>query len=757
MKKKIGYWLLCLIGCGVVGCEQTPEEIDYKSCSLSVGNEIVFEGEGTLTQTIQVETTRETMWRIKPETNASWIEFQPLEGKDSGEVLLSVGANPGAGKRTGNFLFEAFVYGERYFQQQVTVTQMPAGPYLEVSGDIEETGLSFNFEGVAESEIQILSNREWTIATAVSDEDDTPLDWLILGQESGSGIAAVTFEVLRNSSREERTGFIVLKSQTDGLTCRIAVTQKAYSPELVEEFVLTILGMTEYLADGTSGTAVLTSGFDGSQVEWPAAVSLVEGNTLLTFTDAASGDYTLERFKTEDGTEYVLGVAVNVSTGVSGLEISGWDNNFKTFGGDSEENPIKLLTAEDLRTLATVVNAGNAYAGKYFKLMQPVDLSGSDWEPIGNKKANPFRGSFDGNDQIIRGMHFDATNMFFGLFGVVSGTDADHLAQISNIRLEGAGNGDYDIIFQTTNQTAACGGVLGLAMDHAVISNCTVNLRMHLSSNCGGIVGDICNNDASASHGASQWPQLKNGQKANVRVENCHNRGNIDVTIANTKYKFNLGGIVGKNMGTIERCSNTGDIQGAGIVQLGGIVGVNLGDVLECYNTGDLLGGNGSGGIVGMGVGTCATRIENCYNTGDILYNHNTAGGILGTVGDNANAHITLINCYSIGSLTQYAGALIGDPRAKPTYVVRFCASDKAKLLGNQTNGLTGDTEMSGLKWGDRIRQFSMEQLRMQATFVSEVWATSAAGWDFTNIWTIDEGSSTPYLRNNPPVEKPGR
>lgn len=747
-----------LAGCGVVGCTETPEEIDYKSCGLSIeNNAIVFEGEGILEYRFQVNTTRETMWRIIPESNASWIEFEPLEGKDSGEVLLSVGVNPGAGKRTGNFLFEAFVYGERYFQQQVTVTQMPAGPYLEVSGDIVETGLSFNFEGVAESEIQVLSNREWTITTAVSDEDDTPLDWLVLDQESGSGIATVTFEVLRNSSREDRTGFIVLESVTDELSCWIAVTQKAYSPEMVDNLVLSLLGMTDYLTDGVSGTAFLTSGFDGSTVEWPATVSIAEGNTLLTFVEAASGDYTLDKFQAEGGSEYELGVSIHVSTGVSPLEVSGWDNNFKTFGGDSEENPIKLSTAEDLRTLATVVNAGNLYAGKYFKLMQPVDLSGSDWVPIGNKKANPFRGNFDGNDQTISGMHFDATNMFFGLFGVLSGTDANNLARISNVRLEGAGSGGYDITFKTTGQTAACGGVLGLAVDNAVISNCTVNLRMNLSSNCGGIVGDICNNDASASHGASQWPQLKNGQKANVRVENCHNRGDIDVTIANTKYKFNLGGVVGKNMGTVERCSNTGNIQGTGVVQLGGIVGVNLGDVLECYNTGDVLGGNGSGGIVGMGIGTCATRIENCYNTGDILYNHNTAGGILGTVGDNVNAHITMINCYSIGSLAQFAGSLIGDPRAKPTYVVRFCASNKLPLLGNQTNGLTGDTEMSGLQQGDRIKQFTMEQLRSQATFVSEIWATSAAGWDFTNIWAIDEGSSTPYLRNNPPVEKPGK
>lgn len=743
-----------LAGCGVVGCTETPEEIDYKSCGLSIeNNAIVFDGEGALEYRFQVNTTRETMWRIIPEMNASWIEFEPLEGKDSGEVLLSVGANPGAGKRTGNFLFEAFVYGERYFQQQVTVTQMPAGPYLEVSGDIEETGLSFNFEGVTESEIQVLSNREWTITTAVSDEDDTPLDWLVLDQESGSGVATVSFEVLRNSSREERSGFIVLKSQTDGLTCRIAVMQEAYSPEMVEEFVLTILGMTDYLSDGISGTAVLTSGFDGSQVEWPVAVSLVEGNTLLTFTDAASGDYTLERFKAEDGTEYALGVAVNVSMGAPSLEISGWDNNFKTFGGDSEENPIKLSTAEDLRTLAKVVNAGNTYAKTYFKLTSDVDLSGSDWVPIGDRKMAQFRGIFDGGNHVVRGMHFSGTNMFYGLFGVLNGTDADNLARISNVRLEGSKNGNYDIEFNATNQTAACGGLLALAVNNAVVSNCIVDLKMKLSTNCGGVVGEVDNNNQDAV----AFPGLNGGKKANVIIENCHNRGDIDVMGTNANLKFGVGGVVGKNLGYVIGCSNTGDISAAGFGQVGGVVGTNLGDIRECYNTGSIMSGGSGGGIVGLASGTCATRIENCYNTGDMLYNHNTVGGLLGSAGDNPNAHITIINCYSIGSLSLAAGALIGDPRAKPTYVIRFCASDKAKLLGNQTNGLAGDTEMPTLQRNDRIKQFSMDQLRMQVTFVSEVWATSAAGWDFTNIWTIDEGSSTPYLRNNPPVEKPGK
>jgi hypothetical protein len=35
--------------------------------------------------------------------------------------------------------------------------------------------------------------------------------------------------------------------------------------------------------------------------------------------------------------------------------------------------------------------------------------------------------------------------------------------------------------------------------------------------------------------------------------------------------------------------------------------------------------------------------------------------------------------------------------------------------------------------------------------------AVNFSGWDFTNIWTIDEGSTFPYLKNVTPTTKPGQ
>ena len=36
--------------------------------------------------------------------------------------------------------------------------------------------------------------------------------------------------------------------------------------------------------------------------------------------------------------------------------------------------------------------------------------------------------------------------------------------------------------------------------------------------------------------------------------------------------------------------------------------------------------------------------------------------------------------------------------------------------------------------------------------FTAGVTLPSVWNWDFNTIWTIDEGTSTPYLRNNLPI-----
>ena len=86
-------------------------------------------------------------------------------------------------------------------------------------------------------------------------------------------------------------------------------------------------------------------------------------------------------------------------------------------GGDgSQKNPYQIASVQDLQQLASDVNGGNTYYGKYFKVTANIDLSGvANWLPIGDKsnsfgnKSNSFAGTFDGNNSeyTISGMKID--------------------------------------------------------------------------------------------------------------------------------------------------------------------------------------------------------------------------------------------------------------------------------------------------------------------------------------------------------------
>lgn len=126
-----------------------------------------------------------------------------------------------------------------------------------------------------------------------------------------------------------------------------------------------------------------------------------------------------------------------------------------------------------------------------------------------------------------------------------------------------------------------------------------------------------------------------------------------------------VGGIAGINVGTVQKCINTGGITGT--EQVGGIVGfLKEGTTQLCVNKGKI---NSDkilpdyaicGGIVGFLAWEDTGKILNCYNTGTVISVDN-AGGITGDcVGNNGTA--TIINCYNIGNVSgvRSKGSILG-------------------------------------------------------------------------------------------------
>ena len=188
-------------------------------------------------------------------------------------------------------------------------------------------------------------------------------------------------------------------------------------------------------------------------------------------------------------------------------------------------------------------------------------------------------------------------------------------------------------------------------------------------------------------------------------------------------YRF-VGALVGANWGSVSNCYSTGDVNGGQYV--GGLVGYG-GMIWNCYSTGNVNGIAWVGGLVGKNAGGI---ISNCYSTGSVSGTGSYVGGLLG------ETFLGIVsNCYSIGDVsgtTDSIGGLVG-------YNNDASVSDSFWDTDTQTHGITASI---GHNEGTATNVASLPTTLMQtkSTFTS-------AGWDFVEIWLINEGATYPVLR----------
>lgn len=110
----------------------------------------------------------------------------------------------------------------------------------------------------------------------------------------------------------------------------------------------------------------------------------------------------------------------------------------------------QIGSAEELRGLAELVN-GTAkdekdepikavdFEGDTITLENDLSLDDQEWTHIGNA-GKPFKGTFDGNGYIIKGLKIEKTAEYAGLFGNITGT-VKNLGVIGNIKSAGDNKG----------------------------------------------------------------------------------------------------------------------------------------------------------------------------------------------------------------------------------------------------------------------------------------------------------------------------
>ena len=453
-------------------------------------------------------------------------------------------------------------------------------------------------------------------------------------------------------------------------------------------------GMTGKIA---SDQALAIAGPGQLRLETANAIALDQGFsttgdlTLLAGTTlSAAGALAVDGSFVLDGGNWVQNGATLPGFSARSFVIGSGATFLRVAGGDGGTSAPYLIA--DIYGLQGVGSLG---LGNSYRLAGNIDASGTaNWNggkgfiPIAGGGA-AYSGVFDGAGFAIGNLAIDGRTYDspVGLFGTLQG------GTLRNLTLAGgsvAGN---------ANVGALVGNVLGGTIDNVSSSAAVSGQR-----NVGGLVGS--NGGMISASGASGAVSGLNSDAAG-----------------------SIGGLVGLNQtgASITASMASGAVTGTRAM-VGGLVGNNEGAVAQSYATGAVSGAANIGGLVGRNGGS----ISNAYATGavgaaansDPALIHENLGGLIGwsVAGSSAS------NVYSSGAVSGNgfaagtAGGVVGRADTGAAVSFAFWNYETAGIQMDQ-GGASGRTTA---------------QMQQQGSF---------NGYDFSSVWRIYDGYTTPMLK----------
>lgn len=246
---------------------------------------------------------------------------------------------------------------------------------------------------------------------------------------------------------------------------------------------------------------------------------------------------------------------------------------------------VTIATVQDFTNFSKQCTRDTWSQGLTVELTADLDLSGTDFDPV-----PIFQGTFHGNGHTISGLFFDKKGSKVGLFRTLTAS-----AVVEDLTVEG---------MLTPQGSAGQAGLLA-GENYGAVSRCTTKGSVSGQQDMGGLVGvngesgciQSCTSAASVT-GVTNVGGIA-GQNLGT-VENCTNTGEIN-TQADQETPTSVGGIAGLSRGTIRGCTNSGPVgyQHVGY-NMGGIAGMQSGEISNCTNTAPIQGRKDVGGIVGQ-------------------------------------------------------------------------------------------------------------------------------------------------------------
>ncbi len=320
------------------------------------------------------------------------------------------------------------------------------------------------------------------------------------------------------------------------------------------------------------------------------------GTFLLKPPGSSAGDNFADDY-TSDGVSYW-----------GGRSYTGWD------GDGTSTSPYLITYAGQLAGLSASVNSGTTYAGKYFKLVNDMNMQALadfgiatlTFTPIGNS-SHSFQGNFDGDGHTISNLHISETSSYSGLFGYIRTNNSS--VKISNINIE--------VLFQQTNYTCEYFGTLvaysvGTSQNNVIIDNCKVTTASASTTFLFSGNGDEYTGVAGGLVGYAGYTNFNDCSVSSMYT-----------IVQKSSFAKNMGGLVGILLnGKVTGCQSSMDVTGV------------------CQFT----------GVAGLISSATKSTINNCY----IVLNYSTSGDMgspayYGVIGTSNNTSI--YNCLIQGTI----------------------------------------------------------------------------------------------------------
>ena len=429
---------------------------------------------------------------------------------------------------------------------------------------------------------------------------------------------------------------------------------------------------------------------------------------------------------------------------------NGWDGTVASgFAGGSgtAADPFYISNARELAYLAKSVNSGNNYSGKYIELISNIDISGSEWTPIGNTVSTAFYGDFRGNGYTISGLQIKTTTSTnpSGLFGTNYGKISD--LNVSNAviyknftdiksQIYDIDSSDYSIGARVTG----VGIVAGANYGNIQFVNVTGTIRTQyditatvgfywLSLYVGGVVGINVSAISDSTYNGTIDPTSTGvggvgaggicgyGKEGSVVTNSC-SFGNISITDTfDRSYVYFVGGLIGASQSDmVKQCYSYMSIKSSTYfddIVIGGLIGkcyyttvdscYAAGEVDATETSGDISVTLRAGGLIGE---TIHATVNNCYTENPLVKmwfngdNGTTVSKLIAlqTKSDGSTDKETQVsNCYVSGSTK-----IVGKVREGTGCDTKYVESSESSCTEFFTDGfvISADTLSKTLGWG---------------------------------------------------------